>query len=78
MFGKLSAQVSFKVEKDFVDYNFVVDDILQISPPYQSVMVYKPSKSENEKGKMDPHGLKAAPVASSKNTNAILEAMNQI
>ena len=78
MFVQLAAFVSHKVEKDFIDYNFVVDDILQISPPYQSGMVYKPSSSEHNKGQIDPHGLKAAPIASSKNGNAILEAMNMI
>ena len=41
-------------------------------------MVYKPSKSENEKAKIDPHGLKAAPVASSKNYNPVVDAMNHM
>ena len=34
VFTELRKPFSAKNDKDFVDYNFLVDEILQISPPY--------------------------------------------
>ena len=66
-----------KCDKDFVDYNYLVDDILQISPPYQQGMVYKPTQSENNRASVDPKGLKteAIPSKSISKNQAIIQAM---
>lgn len=32
---ELSEQFDLSSDKDFIDYNYLVDDILHISPPYQ-------------------------------------------
>jgi hypothetical protein len=34
--------------KEFVDYNNVVDDILQISPPYHTDSTYKPKYTPSQ------------------------------
>jgi hypothetical protein len=35
LFAELRKPFSRRSDKDFIDYNYLVDDILQISPPYQ-------------------------------------------
>lgn len=80
LFAELSAPFSNTKDKDFVDYNYLVDDILQISPPYQQGMIYKPTQSEDKRASKDPYGLKASPIPSinlgaQATRNAILTAM---
>ena len=81
MFNELAKPFNAKNDKDFVDYNYLVDDILQISPPYQQGMVYKPTTSEVHTAAQDPKGLTAEPIPSvasvrpNKQNQAILEAM---
>jgi len=77
MYQEMLKPFNPKCDKDFVDYNYLVDDILQISPPYQQGMVYKPTQSENNRAQIDPKGLQTAPIPSVTSTKnqAILQAM---
>ena len=61
VFEELQRPFNAARDKEIVDYNYVVDDILQISPPYQSGMAYKPTPSETTRANIDPKGLRAEP-----------------
>ena len=51
---ELSRPYNPKLEQDFIEYNHLVDDILQVSPPYQSDSQYAPKHLMND---MKPGGL---------------------
>lgn len=51
---ELSRPYNPRLEQDFIEYNHLVDDILQVSPPYQSDSQFAPKHLMND---MKPGGL---------------------
>jgi len=61
---ELSRPYNPRMEHDFVEYNHVVDEILQISPPYISESPYAPKYSAPE---IKPGGISTLPVQAQSN-----------
>ncbi len=67
---ELSEQFDLSSDKDFIDYNYLVDDILHISPPYQ-----QGQGSKKEEVRVEPPEPPLVQNRKSFTNNAIIQSI---